>query len=50
MLLQELIGHAIGSDVTQSVYTHLSDEKKRQLLEKYYQHIKPLLTDNMDEI
>ena len=50
MLLQELIGHAVGSDVTQSVYTHLSDEKKRQLLEKYYQHIKPLLSGNMDEI
>lgn len=49
ILLQELIGHAVGSDVTQNVYTHLSDEKKRQLLEKYYEHIKPLLDDNTHE-
>lgn len=42
-ILQNLIGHAIGSDVTDSVYAHLSDQKKRELLEKYNEHIKPLL-------
>ncbi len=42
-MLQKLIGHAVGSDVTDSVYAHLSDQKKRELLEKYNEHIKPLL-------
>ena len=43
--LQEFIGHASGSSITQDVYTHLSDEKKRELLAKYMEHIKPLLED-----
>ena len=42
-MLQKLIGHAVGSDVTDNVYAHLSDQKKRELLEKYNEHIKPLL-------
>lgn len=43
-VLQKLIGHAVGSDVTDNVYAHLSDQKKRELLEKYNEYIKPLLS------
>lgn len=44
-ILQQLVGHAVGSNVTESIYTHMSDDKKRELLAKYTEYIKPILDE-----